>query len=108
MIPTQALDKQEISTVPNPSSRDKTARDLWLVIAGLTALYLIVVAIGNRRYVWFDELFTFDIARSGSLKELWYRVLQFRLQPTHWLRSQSHLHVPLRGDSLWASFPVDG
>ena len=31
-------------------------REFWLVLAALTALYIIAVAIGNRRYVWFDEL----------------------------------------------------
>jgi hypothetical protein len=35
----------------------------------------------NRRYVWFDELFTFDIARSASLKQLWYRELKFDCNP---------------------------
>ena len=51
------------------------------MLAALTILYLVVVAIGNRRYVWFDELFTFDIGRSGSLKELWYRVVHFDCNP---------------------------
>ena len=51
------------------------------MLAALTALYIVVVAIGNRRYVWFDELFTFDIARSASLHELWYRVLRFDCNP---------------------------
>jgi hypothetical protein len=33
--------------------------------------------IGNRRYVWYDELFTLGIARSMSLQQLWSRELRF-------------------------------
>ena len=44
---------------------------------GLTLLYVFVVVIGIHRYLWYDELFTFDIARSISLQQLWNRELQF-------------------------------
>ena len=55
--------------------------ELWLVLSLLTLLYVIVVTIGNRRYVWFDELFTFNIAGSASLQQLWYRELRFDCNP---------------------------
>jgi uncharacterized membrane protein len=51
------------------------------VLGGLTALYVLAVVIGNRRYVWFDELFTLNIARSSSLEQLWYRELRFDCNP---------------------------
>ena len=75
-----AVDEQEVAPA-NLSTRYVSERAFWLVIAALTALYVAAVAIGNRRYVWFDELFTFDIARSASLHELWYRVLRFDCNP---------------------------
>jgi hypothetical protein len=56
-------------------------RELWLIFAALTILYVTAVAIGNRRYVWFDELFTFNIARSASLEQLWDRELTFDCNP---------------------------
>ena len=62
-----------------PSNADR--REMWLVFAGLTLLYLLAIAVGNRRYVWFDELFTFDIARSASLQQLWYRLGRFDSNP---------------------------
>jgi hypothetical protein len=31
---------------------------------------MFVLTIGNRRYVWYDELFTFDIARSPLMLRL--------------------------------------
>ena len=76
-----AVDQQEIAPAPHPSTLYESERAFWLVIVALTALYVAAVAVGNRRYVWFDELFTFDIARSASLHELWYRVLRFDCNP---------------------------
>jgi hypothetical protein len=73
------------STVETPllassSNRPPDKRELRLVLVALTILYIFAVAIGNRRYVWFDELFTLDIARSPSLRQLWYR-LRFECNP---------------------------
>lgn len=76
-----AVDRREITAASNLSSEFKSKIGFWLVLAVLTALYLVVISIGNRRYIWFDELFTFDIARSASLSELWYRVLRFDCNP---------------------------
>lgn len=56
-------------------------REFWLVFAALTILYVFAVAIGNSRYVWFDELLTFDISRSASLQQLWYREVRFDCNP---------------------------
>ena len=75
------LDQREITQTPNLPTRPYAQREFWLLLAALTALYILAVTIGNRRYVWFDELYTFDIARSGSLHELWYRVKAFDSNP---------------------------
>jgi hypothetical protein len=76
-----ALNEQEIAPRPNPPTQYDSDRAFWPVLVALTILYIVAVAVGNRRYVWFDELFTFDIARSASLHELWYRVLRFDCNP---------------------------
>ncbi len=55
--------------------------EFWLVLALLTFVYAMAVMAGNRRYVWFDELFTFNIAGSASLQQLWYRELRFDCNP---------------------------
>jgi hypothetical protein len=47
----------------------------------LTTLYVIAVLVDSRRFVWFDELFTLDIARSPSLHDLWLRMLRFDNNP---------------------------
>jgi Dolichyl-phosphate-mannose-protein mannosyltransferase len=89
-----AVDQQAITPIPNVSETPYAKREFWLVLAALTALYVVVVAIGNRRYVWFDELFTFDIARSASLRELWYRVLRFDCNPpTGYLLSRISMSI---------------
>jgi hypothetical protein len=89
-----AVDEQEIAPASNLSTRYDSERGFWLVIAALTVLYVAAVAIGNRRYVWFDELFTFDIARSSSLHELWYRVRTFDCNPpTMYLLSRISMSI---------------
>src|ERR1700761_5559405 len=79
-LTTSPVVQAEPASAP-PMPAKHTERHLWFVVAALTVLYVIVVAIGNRRYVWFDELFTLDIARSTSLHELWYRVQHFDSNP---------------------------
>lgn len=75
------VDQQEITPASNSLERSSSKREFWLVVASLTVLYLVAVTMGNRRYVWFDELFTFDIARSASLQQLWDRVVSFDCTP---------------------------
>ncbi len=60
----------EVHPSLSPSDR-KTKRtidrELWLLFIVLTAFYVMAVVFGARRFVWFDELFTFDIARAATL-----------------------------------------
>jgi hypothetical protein len=87
-----AVEQENITLVSNLPSNSR--REFLFVLGGLTLLYLIAVTIGNRRYVWFDELFTFDIARAPSLHELWDRELGFDLQtPTGYLLSRLSMSV---------------
>lgn len=72
-----AVDQQTITDHSNSSERSGAKSEFWLLLLGLTLLYVVVVVIGNHRYLWYDELFTFDIARSISLQQLWSRELQF-------------------------------
>ena len=76
-----AVDEQGTTCVTNSFERSSPKREFWLLLFGLTLLYVFVLTIGNRRYVWFDELFTFDIARSASLQQLWNRDLKFDTHP---------------------------
>jgi hypothetical protein len=61
-----AVEQQGTTSATDSLEHLGTKRQFWLLLFGLTLLYVFVVAIGNRRYVWYDELFTFDIARSPS------------------------------------------
>jgi hypothetical protein len=72
-----AADRQETTYPTNSLERSGTKLEFWFLVTALTFLYVFVVMIGNRRYVWYDELFTLDIARSTSLRQLWSRELRF-------------------------------
>jgi hypothetical protein len=89
-----AADQQGGTCAANSLERSSTKREFWLLLFGLTLLYVFVLAIGNRRYVWYDELFTFDIARSASLQQLWSRELKFdNHTPTVFLLSRLSMSV---------------
>jgi hypothetical protein len=84
------MDTHKQSLPVEPSEK----RQFWLVFAALTLLYLLAIAIGNRRYVWYDELFTFDIAGSPSLQQLWSRELRFdNHTPTIYLLSRYSMAI---------------
>jgi hypothetical protein len=87
----------EVHSSLYPSDR-KTQRkinaELWLLFGGLTALYTISVVIGARRFVWFDELFTFDIARAATFSRLWEMIRRFDCNPpTSYLLSRVSMSV---------------
>jgi uncharacterized membrane protein len=91
---TSPVDQQDISPASNLPAQYGGKREFWLTVAVLTGLYLLFVAIGNRRYVWFDELFTFDIARSPSIEQLWNRELRFDCNPpTVYLLSRASMSI---------------
>jgi len=87
-----AYQQESIPAAPKPAGYAN--REFWLVICFLTFLYVLGIAIGNRRYVWFDELFTFNIAQAPSLQQLWYRELRFDCNPpTLYLQSRISMSI---------------
>jgi hypothetical protein len=74
--------------------------ELWLLFAALTAFYVIAIVIGGRRFVWFDELFTFDIARATTLSRLWEMIRRFDCNPPpSYLFSR--LSMSILGQNSW-------
>lgn len=64
--------------VSSPLSKDL---EFWFNLVALTAIYVIALSFTGQRFVWFDELCTFDIARAPSLRMLWQWVLKFDNNP---------------------------
>jgi hypothetical protein len=62
-------------------TRSESNYDLWIVVAALTLLYGIAVLEANRRMVWFDELFTLDLAKARTIPLLFQLIRQFDFQP---------------------------
>ena len=87
-----AVDQQG-TTCATTLERSSTKREFWFLLSGLTLLYIFVLTIGSRRYVWYDELFTFDIARSTSLQQLWNRLKFDNHTPTVYLLSRLSMSV---------------
>lgn len=72
----------EVTAPASGSTQDPGCRrELWLLLAFLTVVYIAIIRIIIRRFVWFDELLTFDIARSATLGQLWSRILRFDGNP---------------------------
>ena len=88
-----AVNQQGTTCATNSLGRSSTKREFWFLLSGLTLLYIFVVTIGNHRYVWYDELFTFDIARSTSLQQLWNRLKFDNHTPTVYLLSRLSMSV---------------
>jgi hypothetical protein len=88
-----AVDQTGTTCATNSLERSSTKREFWFLLSGLTFVYIFVLAIGNRRYVWYDELFTFDIARSTSLQQLWDRLKFDNHTPTVYLLSRLSMSV---------------
>jgi Dolichyl-phosphate-mannose-protein mannosyltransferase len=76
---------------PAPLSKDL---EFWLILASLTAVYVTALYFTAQRFVWFDELCTFDIARAPSLHTLWQWVLKFdNNPPTVYLLSRVSMRI---------------
>ena len=63
-----------------------------LILAVLTVIYITAVYFTGQRFVWFDELCTFDIARAPNLRVLMQWVLKYdNNPPTVYLLSRSSM-----------------
>jgi hypothetical protein len=51
------------------------------MLAALTLLYVVAVLEANRRIVWFDELFTLDLAKARTIPLLFQLIRKFDFQP---------------------------
>lgn len=57
-------------------------------------MYALGIVAANRRFVWFDELFTFDTARARSLPQMWMLIRRFDFQlPTGSLLSRFSMQL---------------
>lgn len=80
--------------------KSKPDRELWFVLIGLTVLYAVALSFSGGRFVWFDELFTFDIARAPSLHRLWQMICSFDCNPpTSYLLSRWSMSI--FGQNSW-------
>lgn len=55
--------------------------EFWVVLAALTVIYITALYFTGQRFVWFDELCTFDIARAPNLRVLMQWVLKYDNNP---------------------------
>jgi hypothetical protein len=62
-------------------ARSESSYELWTVLAALTLLYIVAVLEANRRIVWFDELFTLDLAKARTIPLLFQLIRKFDFQP---------------------------
>jgi hypothetical protein len=62
-------------------ARSEKSYELWTVLAGLTLLYAVAALAASRRFVWFDELYTLDLARARTIPLLWQLIRRFDFQP---------------------------
>ncbi len=77
-----------------PESSPRNDREFWLTLGALTVIYVTALYFAGQRFVWFDELCTFDIARAPSLHTLWRWVLKFdNNPPTVYLLSRFSMRI---------------
>jgi hypothetical protein len=62
-------------------ARSEPSYELWIVLTALSLLYVAAVLKANRRFVWFDELYTLDIARAKTIPLIWQLIGRFDFQP---------------------------
>ncbi len=88
------ISTDQVAKTSEARSRLDLSGELWAVLTALTALYVAGVLVANRRFVWFDELFTFDIARAQSLPQMWTLIRRFDFQlPTGYLLSRVSMRL---------------
>jgi hypothetical protein len=80
-----------VPDTPAPLAKDN---EFWVILAALTVIYVTALYFTVQRFVWFDELCTFDIARAPSLHTLWQWVLKFdNNPPTVYLLSRASMRI---------------
>ena len=95
-MPTEPVWVEEYRSdlLPHPDTPLSKDREFWLIVSLLTIVYVTSVYFTSQRFVWFDELCTFDIARAPSLHTLWQWVLKFdNNPPTVYLLSRASMAI---------------
>lgn len=88
------ISTDQVVNTSEARSRLDLSGELWAVLTALTALYVAGVLVANRRFVWFDELFTLDIARAQSLPQMWTLIRRFDFQlPTGYMLSRVSMRL---------------
>jgi Dolichyl-phosphate-mannose-protein mannosyltransferase len=88
-LSTRSVGQSSEARPPSESSYE-----LWGMLATLTVLYVAAVLVANRRFVWFDELFTLDIAKAKSIPQMWMLSRRFDFQlPAGYLLSRLSMKV---------------
>jgi hypothetical protein len=99
-ISTRSVEQTSEARSPSESSYE-----LWGVLAALTVLYVTAVLVANRRFVWFDELFTFDIAKAKSIPQMWMLIRRFDFQlPAGYVLSRISM-MPFGDSKFGLRFP---
>ena len=101
-----ALDRREITPVSNLSGQKNAKREFWVTLAALTALYVMAVAIGNRRYVWFDGS-NFRYCQIYVAPRTLEPAGKVRLQPAPHLHSDPDFNLAFRPNSVWPALSID-
>jgi hypothetical protein len=82
--------EQESTSSANPEWKYEP----WVLLAALTALYAMIVSLGIRRVVWYDELLTFDIANAKTIPQMWEMIRRLDFQtPLGYLLSRFSMKV---------------
>jgi hypothetical protein len=83
VLSTESVNVEDYRSELLPQAHTPLAKDseFWFILASLTAIYVTALYFTAQRFVWFDELCTFDIARAPSLHTLWQWVLKFDNNP---------------------------
>ncbi len=103
-IHTRCLDKELSDVTSSPmvraeqestsSANPEWKYEPWVLLAALTALYAIIVSLGIRRVVWYDELLTFDIANAKTIPQMWEMIRRLDFQtPLGYLLSRFSMKV---------------
>ena len=95
-MPTEpvCVEEHRSDLLPHPDTPLSKDREFWLIVSLLTIVYVTSVYFTSQRFVWFDELCTFDIARAPSLHTLWQWVLKFdNNPPTVYLLSRASMGI---------------
>jgi hypothetical protein len=78
LVSTAAQDTETLEPTTGPQGG---GAQFWVAFAVLTVTYAVAAFLEGHKFVWFDELCTFYIARAPSLTTLWHWTLKYDNNP---------------------------